>query len=267
MAKFINGFKLNDELELILKEADERLILISPYIKLHSNFKDALKSKIQNYKLHITLVFGKSENDLTKSITQDDFNFLSQFPNIEIKYEPRLHAKYYANDFYSLLCTMNLYDYSQNNNIEAGILLERTILGTISSKLEVYKTIDNEQHSYFETVIKNSSLLFQNIPITKGLLIKEYSHTENKIDKLTSLFTPKQTTFKEIAKHFGYCIATGVEISFNPEVPFSKEAYRKWSKNKDEPQNYCHYSGEQTNEVSFFKPICRKNWSKAKSLI
>ncbi len=108
MAEFLTESKLNVALEDIFNEADKELIIISPYIKLHSRFKDILKKKKDNDKLKITIVFGKNTKDKTRSIFKEDFIFLSEFPNIEIRYEERLHAKFYSNYNDSLLSSMNL---------------------------------------------------------------------------------------------------------------------------------------------------------------
>ena len=107
MAKFLTGNELNSELEKILERADEQIVLISPYIKLHERYASTLKTKIDNPNLQITVVFGKNEEDLSKSMKQEDFMFFKQFPNIEIKYEKRLHAKYYANEQAAILTSMN----------------------------------------------------------------------------------------------------------------------------------------------------------------
>src|SRR5690606_1047281 len=123
MAKFITGNKLNSELEDIFEKAERGLILISPYIKLHKRYMSTLMSKKENNNnLKITIVFGKNEEDISKSMKQEDFNFFKDFPNIEIRYEKRLHAKYFANETNSILTSMNLYSYSQDNNIEFGVL-------------------------------------------------------------------------------------------------------------------------------------------------
>jgi len=118
MAKFLTGNYLNAELEKIFEDAMGSLILISPYIRLHERYASSLRAKQDNYNLEITIVFGKNEDDISRSMKEEDFNFFKAFPNIEIRYEKRLHAKYYANDFDSILTSMNLYSYSQDNNIE-----------------------------------------------------------------------------------------------------------------------------------------------------
>src|SRR5260221_14709382 len=122
MAKFLTGDNLNLEVREIIDYAREELFIISPFIKLHDRIKDALKEKSEEDDLEIVIVFGKNENDKSKSLSFDDLSFLKTFPNIEIRYEKRLHAKYYANERKAILTSMNLYDFSQNNNIEFGIL-------------------------------------------------------------------------------------------------------------------------------------------------
>ncbi len=42
MAKFINTRKAVSEIEELIKNAGEKLILISPYLKLSKNFKELL---------------------------------------------------------------------------------------------------------------------------------------------------------------------------------------------------------------------------------
>ncbi len=67
----------------------------------------------------------------------------------------------------------------------------------------------------------------------------------------------------------GYCIRTGVQIPFNVKKPQSYEAYKAWGESgkKDDPEEFCHFSGEPSNgETSVSKPILKKNWKKAKAI-
>jgi hypothetical protein len=60
MAIFLTGNELNATLESLFEFADEHLILISPYIKLHDRYASVLKTKKDNPNLKITVVFGKN---------------------------------------------------------------------------------------------------------------------------------------------------------------------------------------------------------------
>lgn len=280
MADFLTSNDLNAALEYIFEAADEYLILISPFIKLHDRYASALKAQKDNCNLKIIIVFGKNENDFSKSMKDEDFIFFKDFPNIEILYEKRLHAKYYANEKTAILTSMNLYSYSQDNNIEAGVIINSKS-GLLSS-LAGQDSLDSRTSSYFQRVINQAVLLFQKIPqYESGMfgLTNRYTNSIIKVDKLSEFFKSKKdpgiTSNKSNLSSFslktsGYCIRTGVEIPFNPKNPLSNSAFTNWKKfsNKDYPEKFCHFSGEKSNgETTFSRPILRKNWVNAKKVI
>jgi hypothetical protein len=295
MAIFLTSNELNTALESIFEYAEEHLILISPYIKLHDRFASVLKTKKDNPNLKITIVFGKNENDLSKSMKQDDFNFFKDFPNIEIRYEKRLHAKYYANENSAILTSMNLYNFSQDNNIEAGVLTNRKgLLGSLTNNLVSnvtgQDTFENQTLLCFERVINQADLLFQKVPKFENTMLglsKRYTTSVIETDKLSDFFNnkiksdtlkkenfvPKQASSQYVNRQataqMGFCIRTGVQIPFNQKQPMSDTAFQSWKKfsNNEYPEKYCHFSGEQTNgETTFARPILRKNWTKAKEI-
>lgn len=299
MAKFLTGNELNSELEKIFDKAEEQIILISPYIKLHDRYASTLRTKINNPKLEITIVFGKNEDDISKSMKQEDFIFFKEFPNIQIRYEKRLHAKYYASENSAIMTSMNLHSYSQDNNIESGVLTKATLLGNLASNfitnITGEDTFDNQAWEYFKRVIVQSDLLFHKSPqFDKGTLgiglNKRYLSSKIEIDKLSDFFAEKlkvdpsyrkdKTDESKNVEKFvqpinrkhiqtGFCIRTGIPIPFNVEKPMCYDAYRKWNEfgNPDYPERFCHFSGEPSNgETSINRPILKKNWEKAKEI-
>lgn len=250
---FLADNELNAELEKIIGYAKNKLILISPFIKLHDRLIASLRVKKNNPKLSVIVIFGKNENDLSKSINNEDIAFFKDFPNIEIRYEKRLHAKYYANEMEGILTSMNLYDFSLNNNIEAGIL-----------------TKDRNASYYFDRVIEQSQLCYKRIPDFENNFLglqKKYIGSRITVDTLTETkhSSPPNYTYKK--ERTGYCIRTGVEIPFNIDKPMSLEAYRIWNEygNADFPERYCHFTGEPSNgDTNFKAPILKKNWKEAK---
>lgn len=284
MAKFLQGNDLNSQLEQILDRATTQLILISPYIKLHDRYLSTLKSKIDNPILKITVVFGKNEDNMSKSMRKEDFDFFKQFPNIEIKYERRLHAKYYANENSAILTSMNLYNYSQDNNIEAGVLLNTTMLGSLADGLISNENTDKTAQDYFSRVIEQSDLMFERKPnfVSKKILTtQKYISSEILKDELTSYFnnmnlgnrvgnsnfknTSGKTDNVEIILG-GFCIRTGKKIRFNPDKPLSAAAYKSWNKYADSeyPEKFCHFSGEPSDgKTCVNKPILKKRWKLA----
>lgn len=192
MAKFLTGNELNSELEKLFERAELQIILISPYIKLHDRYISTLRTKNDNPNIEIIIVFGKNEDDLSRSMKQEDFNFFKEFPNIEIRYEKRLHAKYYANETSAILTSMNLYNFSQDNNIEAGVLTKATLIGNLTNNLlSGDDSFDKSAWSYFSRVIDQSELLFKKIPEYESGILgfgKKYKSSIIEIDKLTDFF-------------------------------------------------------------------------------
>lgn len=294
MAKFLTGNELNSELEKLFEKAEDQIILISPYIKLHDRYISTLKAKKENHKLQIVIVFGKNEEDISRSMKKEDFNFFKEFPNIEIRYEKRLHAKYYANESSAILTSMNLYSYSQDNNIEAGVMTKVTLLGNLAnnflSNVTGEDSFDSQAWGYFSRVIEQSELLFKKVPQYESTLLgfsKKYKESKIERDMLSDFFSnrakyestnrnndifeknkvehPNQMTNIKL----GFCIRTGKQIPFNPNRPFSDEAFQSWAKfgNEEYPEKFCHFSGEYSNgETTKARPILRKNWNEAKKV-
>jgi hypothetical protein len=275
MAKFLSSNELNSEVEKIVLGAKSRLLLISPYIKLHDKYARALKSHLNNPELEIIIVFGKNEDDLSKSMKLEDFNLFKEFPNIQIRYEKHLHAKYYANEFDAILTSMNLYSYSQDKNIEAGVKID---------------SFDDKASEYFGRVIDQSDLLFHRAPHFEKTILrlsKKYIESRVEVDTLSKILSDQidqknqkenfdrknidstlQQTQEKI-NNSGFCIRTGVSIPFNVNRPLSNEAYKAWSKYNEPnyPEKYCHFSGEPSKgETSVSRPILKKNWKKAKDI-
>ncbi|WP_299334780.1 phospholipase D family protein [uncultured Psychroserpens sp.] len=271
MSEFLTENNLNAALSHIFESAKYELLIISPYIKLHDRIKSILKSKLNNPDLSIVLLFGKNEDDISKSLNQDDFNFFKQFPNIQIRFEKRLHAKLYANEYEYLITSMNLYDYSQNINIESGII------GDVTEKRIGKQTLD-----YFNRVIEQSELIFEKVPVfeTKMFgLSSKYLDSEIEIDNSDAFYSNK--SYKKVFKknqvkitydnknrnNIGYCIRTGIEIPFNIKKPLCDNAFKSWKRyeNQDYAEKYCHFSGELSNgNTSVGKPILKENWNTAK---
>ncbi len=187
MVKFLTSNKLNSELEKLIEDSQTELILVSPYINLHERFISALKTKVTEDKLAITVVFGKNENDSSKSIKKTDYEFLKEFPNIQIRYEKRLHAKYYANEITTILTSMNLYTYSQDNNIEAGIMFNGSVI-----KVGSQNSFDEDAYKYFSTVIEQSKLIFKRVPEYENSMLgltKKYKFSKTIEDESTNFFS------------------------------------------------------------------------------
>lgn len=118
MAKFLNTSGTTYHLEELIKKSSERLILISPYLKLNERIKELLEDK-NRLKIDIRIVYGKSD------LQPEEINWLKNLTFIRTSFCKNLHAKCYMNENECIITSLNLYEFSQINNNEMGILISR----------------------------------------------------------------------------------------------------------------------------------------------
>jgi phosphatidylserine/phosphatidylglycerophosphate/cardiolipin synthase-like enzyme len=126
MAKFLNTSATNYYLEELIKDARDRLILISPFLKLNDRMKELLSDK-NRLKIDVRVVYGKSE------LQPEEINWLKELTYIRTSFCKNLHAKCYLNEELCIITSLNLYEFSQVNNNEMGVLIRR------SDDAELYK--------------------------------------------------------------------------------------------------------------------------------
>jgi phosphatidylserine/phosphatidylglycerophosphate/cardiolipin synthase-like enzyme len=119
MAKFLNTSATNYFLEELIKGAKDRLILISPFLKLNDRIKELLADK-NRLKIDVRIVYGKSE------LQPEEINWLKELTYIRTSFCKNLHAKCYMNEELCIIASLNLYEFSQVNNNEMGVLIRRT---------------------------------------------------------------------------------------------------------------------------------------------
>lgn len=119
MAKFLNTSATNYFLEELIKNAKDRLILISPFLKLNDRIKELLIDK-DRLKIDVRIVYGKSE------LQPEEIRWLNELTYIRTSFCKNLHAKCYLNEDICIISSLNLYEFSQVNNNEMGVLIERS---------------------------------------------------------------------------------------------------------------------------------------------
>jgi phosphatidylserine/phosphatidylglycerophosphate/cardiolipin synthase-like enzyme len=118
MAKFLNTSATNYFLEELIKSAKDRLILISPFLKLNERIKELLEDK-NRLKIDVRIVYGKNE------LQPEEINWLKELSFIRTSFCKNLHAKCYINEESCIITSLNLYEFSQVNNNEMGVYLSR----------------------------------------------------------------------------------------------------------------------------------------------
>lgn len=235
MAKFLDTTGVSYHLQQLINRANERLILISPFLKINDRIKQSLEDK-NRMKIDIRVVYGKNE------LQPEENNWLKSMQSIRSSFCKDLHAKCYLNEKEAIITSMNLYEFSQVNNNEMGIYIEK------EKDPELYKDIIEEA----QRLIRISDEIV--------VSVEKATDKEKKKEKDER---PKEKSNKDS----GFCIRTGVPIPFDIEKPLSYEAFKKWNEyaDPDYTEKFCHFTGEQSNgETSVRQPILKKNWKKAK---
>jgi len=118
MAKSLNTSATSYFLEELIKNAKERLILISPFLKLNDRIKELLEDK-NRLKIDMRIIYGKSE------LQPEEINWLKELRYVRTSFCKNLHAKCYLNENSCIITSLNLYEFSQVNNNEMGVLIMR----------------------------------------------------------------------------------------------------------------------------------------------
>jgi hypothetical protein len=164
MAELIEEVKLQEKLVTIFQKARSEIVIVSPFIHLHDRFKAELERKKADPRIKLTILFGKNPDAPAKSIRQEDLEFFKEFTNVEIRYEPRLHAKYYANERQSIITSLNLVAFSTNHNVEVGVYstsgwrVFRRFPKVITNFFQ--DDLDEDAFKYFRVIIRSSECLY-----------------------------------------------------------------------------------------------------------
>jgi phosphatidylserine/phosphatidylglycerophosphate/cardiolipin synthase-like enzyme len=246
MPKYLRTSGISANVEELIREARERLYIISPYLKLSDQIKELFNDK-EREKVEVRIIFGKQE------LSPSELSFLQKLRYVRLYFSKNLHAKCYLNEKKMIICSMNLYEFSQQNNREMGILIERESEADKQVYEDAWKDIES---------IRNNATDFAYVEAPKnGKSINDWKPFESPI------FSKKiENKNKSLT---GYCIRTGSKIPFNIDKPLSPEAFKSWNVYKDKTyhENYCHFSGEPSNgETTVGHPILNKNWDRAQKL-
>ena len=119
MAKFLNTSATNYFLEELIKSAKDRLILISPFLRINQRIRELLEDK-NRLKIDVRVVYGKSE------LQPEEISWLRELTYVRTSFCQNLHAKCYLNEESCIITSLNLYEFSQVNNNEMGVLISRS---------------------------------------------------------------------------------------------------------------------------------------------
>lgn len=240
MAKFITGEELENAIVSVIRGAKEILVIVSPFIKLDDYFIDIFKPHITNSQLHLLLVFGKNEQDVSKSLNTSDFEFFKNFPYVSIIYVPNLHAKYYGNESKGVITSINLYDYSFKNNIEFGVFYENGVFDMLK------RSSDNEAWDKCQKIAEEGIPVYIKRPMFKKkmLISKDYINSKVLLDNTASFYSPAYNR-----NHDNRTLS-----EFPDEIDFEKQPVIEYTRQEYEDQKLNAYKAQSSYTSSVNEP-------------
>jgi len=142
MPEFLTTNKIIYNLENIILTAKKEITLVSPYLRLSQNIFNRL-SEVDENGIIINFVYGKAD------ITKDQSLLIGKLNNANLYFSQKLHAKCYFNEERAILTSLNLYEFSERDNLEMGILVSSFDDSVLFS--EMVKEV--------RTIVKNSKVM------------------------------------------------------------------------------------------------------------
>lgn len=235
MAEFLTTNGTSLQIENIIIDAKTKLILVSPYLQLSKTLYERLKDA-SNRNVIIKIIYGKDE------LKPNEKNSLAELKNVEIYFFENLHAKCYFNETKMVITSMNMYEFSEKNNREMGVLIDRNI--------------DKE---LFDKAVNETGSILQSAEQQQLRKTERNIYTTNKKEQ-----NNKPTQYQKVIR--GYCIRCQTRIEYNPDRPYCGDCYSIWIQfeNPDYQENVCHRCGE-FEPTTMNKPLdykCYTQWQK-----
>ena len=204
MAEFLTTTGISYRLNEIIKAANERLVIISPFIRINPRIKDLLEDR-DRMKIDIRVVYGKNE------LHPEENKWLESMTSIRTSFCKNLHAKCYLNEKEALLTSMNLYEFSQSNNDEMGILVSKK---------------DDER--LYDQILEESQRLVRTSEEIRVTAARIEANENVKVDSRAQAAGTKPQPALTIPKN-GFCIRCKAVIPANPERPYcNNPCYASW---------------------------------------
>lgn len=227
MAEFLTTFGTSYNIEKIIIDATSTLILVSPYLQISKTFYERLKDA-SHKGVVIKILFGKDQ------LKNNEMKMLTDLDSVELFYFENLHAKCYFNEKKMVITSMNMYEFSEKNNREMGVLIDH-----LSDK-ELFEKAVTETHS----IIQSST------QISVRSTVKNPAHEKNK--SINGKGKPIN-----INKVLGFCVRCQKRITYDPVTPFCPDCFSVWAifQNHEHKEKYCHRCGEE-EPTTMSRPQC-----------
>jgi phosphatidylserine/phosphatidylglycerophosphate/cardiolipin synthase-like enzyme len=210
--RFLTTKQIAGEIERVIREARVSILLISPYLRIDAMYFGRLREAPKRG-VNCRVVFRKGKED-SHGVTS-----LAELPDISLFSLERLHAKCYLNESTAILTSMNLYESSEHNNREMGLVLER-----------------REHAAVYEEIL---------------------SECESIVGAASRYSTTRSWSQQGRPEDVGYCIRCKQSLDLDTSRPLCSHCYNEWARyqNEDYTERFCHGCG-RPEPTSMARPLC-----------
>lgn len=213
MPKFLPRSAGSHALEEIVKSAEERLWLISPFLRVNERIKDLIEAKKNRSRIDIYVVYRQ------KDLKPEDIKWLESMDFVKTYVCKNLHAKCYLNENEALVTSMNLYSHSEVNNYEMGILVSR-----------------NEDSKLYDEILEESKWILDVSKDSREPSSESIQPTPEMPDKVFCIRCKEES--KPFFPRRRYCSSCYADwLQFSEKLP-DEEAF-------NHKEKYCHVCGTE----------------------
>ena len=233
----------------ILRYAEKRVTLVSPYNEFWARLEKQIESTIRNG-VRVDVIYRAGKRN-------DAIEWLESLgPRVKVYAVENLHAKIYLNESAVLITSMNLLDSSRNNSMEIGISVNddddartqvreyvKTLIRTAKGEKKRKKTAVGPAESRAKS--RKRKTVSENRPKYQA------DETEPPLGGIL------KGLVAAVTNEGGLCIRCATSIPLNGDQPLCDDCFESWRRyeNWDYEENYCHNCGDEW-ETSYAKPLC-----------
>jgi hypothetical protein len=104
MAEFLDTTAISYNIERLLKTAQQRVVIISPYLKFRQRIRELIQDASRR-DVPVDIVYGKTKEC-------EEAERFTGLTNVRVLFCRSVHAKCYLNEQGGIITSLNLYDFS-----------------------------------------------------------------------------------------------------------------------------------------------------------
>jgi hypothetical protein len=254
MSEFLTTHGVAHHIEEIIRTAEHWLFLVSPFLQLsqplYQRLQDADRRGVRT-----VIVYGKSE------LKAEETKRLQALKNLSVYYCANLHAKCYFNQNCMVISSMNMYEFSEKNNREMGILFRTTADADVArvaldEVLSILAASERKWGAEYDPTWLRLDAAGTAVtaapdwprPSVQTSPAREHPGASSPVLHRTRI--PHRPTA-------GYCIRCGEMVGHDVDYPLCDECYPEWAvyRNLEYVERFCHTCGGRSR-TSYARPEC-----------